>query len=219
MSRCLAPIVLLLMLAACSSGPESPGSIDTGTGGAVADQDKVELEALRRIGDVRVYYYQKPGMKPSALHKGQNVEQKRQLHVMVNKGHSYYAGIPDYKMKAEEIFLYDSDMHDLLVVLRDQMGFFDKGASVNIKGDDPVRRADREDTTDRMIAVEQIKDGKVNTSYFYRRVLEEALDADRSEKFNKCQAIVTMAVGRAIPRGKVGDNYDEGKTLQPRRGN
>lgn len=212
--------LLLLTAAACTSG--QPASNDPRPDAPPPDEleniEKVEREALSRIGDVRVYYYQKAGTKPSAMHPGRTVEQPKQLHVLVNKGHSFYAGMNDYDMPDEHRYLTSADMHDLLVILRDQMGFFDRGASLNIKGDDPVQRADREDKTDRIIAVEQIKNGKVNTSYFARRILEEALDADRSKKFNDCQSLVLEAVSKAQPRGRIGEGSGDRDSMLPGRG-
>lgn len=212
--------LLLLTVAACSSGPGA--SNDPGPDAPPDERgnvEKVEREALARIGDVRVYYYQKAGTKPSAVRPGTTVEQPRQLHVLVNKGHSFYADTPDYKMLPEERLLNSVDMHDLLVILRDQMGFFERGASLNIKGEDPIRRADREERTDRMIAVQQIKDGKVNTSYFARRIQEESIDAARSKTFNDCQAIVLQALANALPRGSTSEGSGDRESILPGRGN
>ncbi len=211
----LALLALALLLGACASNPPVNNSGDTGKEGSgdtaepEDDMAKVERDALSRIGDVRIYYFQKPGIKPAGYNSGRTIEQPRQLHVLVNKGHSWYRDIPDYKMKPEERYLHSVDMHDLLLILRDQVGFFEKGAAVNIKGDDPVKRAEREDATDRMIAVEQIKDGKVNTSYFARRLREDSIDADRAKRFNEAQAFVLQAVGNALPRGSIGDGKGE----------
>lgn len=215
-------LMLVTALSACSTGPAPANNSGVNSNEPAKPEEldaaeKVEREALSRIGDVRVYYYQKAGTKPSGRHPGKTVEQPRQLHVLVNKGHSFYAGTPDYSMPAEERYLNSVDMHDLLVILRDQMGFFEKGASLNIKGDDPVKRADREDRTDRIIAVEQIKNGKVNTSYFARRMVEETLDEARAKKFNECQAIVLQAVANALPRGGVGDGRGDGSSILPNR--
>lgn len=175
------------------------------------NQDQVEIDALRRIGDVRVSWYQKAAIKPNP--DGRSIEQPRLLHVLVNKGHSFYREMPDYKMKPEERYLHSADMHDLLVILRDQMGFFNRGNAINVRGDDPVARADREPMTDRIIAVEQIKDGKVNTSYFARRLREDSIDAERARVFNECQALLLDAVSNALPRGSVGDTFDGGRAL------
>lgn len=209
--------LLLLLTAACASGPQRTNGSGTDSPEPEENSTKVEREALARIGDVRVYYYQKRSQKESAVKPGTMVEQPRQLHVLVNKGHSFYSDTPDYKMLPEERLLNSVDMHDLLVILRDQMGFFERGASLNIKADDPIKRADREPDTDRMIAVQQIKDGKVNTSYFSRRKREESVDAKRSEKFNNCQAIVLQAVGNALPRGSTSEGAGDRESLLPGR--
>lgn len=207
--------LLLLTAAACTSGPGAAN--DTGRTNPEPEDDfaKVEREALARIGDVRVYYFVKEGLKPSAREPGRMVLQPKQLHVLVNKGHSFYAGMPDYEMPPEQQYLTSADMHDLLVILRDQMGFFARGAAVNIKGDDPIKRANSEEATDRMIAVEQIKDGKINTSYFARRLREDSIDAARAKKFNECQAVVLQAVANAQPRGRIGEGSGDGTRILP----
>ena len=56
-------------------------------------------------------------------------------------------------------------------------------------------------TTSRVIAVEIIKDGKVNTSYFARRENEHESDKDRAKMFNDCQAVLMQAIAGALPRG------------------
>jgi hypothetical protein len=207
----------LLVLAACASEPGTQGSVDTEGTGSIEDADKLELAALQRIGDVRVTWFQKAGLKESWMRKGTMVEQQRQLRVLVNQGHSWYAGVNDYTVEPEVTFLHSSDMHDLLVILRDQCEFFDKGRSVNIGGDDPVKRADREASTDKVIAVQQIKDGKVNTSYFAFRDKEPLLDEQRAKKFNEAQGFVLMAIGKSVPRGTTGVGESKGRTMDPRR--
>lgn len=218
-----AALLLLMMLAACSS-PATPADgeatgVDTGTG-AIKDDDQKELSALKRIGDVRVYWLQKKALvesvKDTGGHGGKFIEQPRQVHVLINNGHSFYSGITDYSMRPEERFLNSTDMHDLLVILRDQLGFFEKGISVNIKGDDPIARADSDDRVVKMIAVQQIKDGKVNTSYFARYHKEEADESKfkRVETFNKCLAFVMQATAGAKPRGSTGVGKDGGRSVR-----
>ncbi|MCC6465081.1 MAG: hypothetical protein IT463_07065 [Planctomycetes bacterium] len=207
--RLVLACLALLLLAACSQ----PGPAPANNSVVAGDPESAsEDAALKRIGDVRVYYYAKGGMRPSARNPGELVEQKELLHVLVNKGHSFYRGIPDYKLKPEERFLHSVDMHDLLLILRDQCGFFQKGRAVNIYDQDPVARAKSEPGTDRIIAVEQIKDGKVNCSYFTRRQREDAIDADRAKAFNQCQAFVLQAVGNSLMRGSASES---GSDLPP----
>jgi hypothetical protein len=208
------PVILTLAACATGSGPAANKPVEPE---AIEATDKVEREALSRIGDVRVYYYQKEGNKPSAVRPGTTVKQPKQLHVLVNKGHSFYVGMQDFEMPEEQRYLTSADMHDLLVILRDQMGFFERGNSINIKGDDPIKRADSEPKTDRIIAVEQIKDGKINTSYFARRILEEALDEKRSKVFNDSQSIVLDAVANALPRGRIGEGAGDRNDILPGR--
>lgn len=201
-------ILLVLFMAACESTPKSDdSSIDE-----TAEQDQLEEQAYEATGDVRVYYYVKNTLVPGA--SGRDVEQQEQLSVLLNKNHTFYRGVPDHKMKKEERFLYNADVYDLLKILK-ELGFFASGASVNIFADDPIQRADNERTTTRIIAVETIKNGKVNTSYFARRSNEHEADPDRARQFNDCQSVVLQAIAGALPRGEAG--YGEGDSSNLRR--
>lgn len=201
----------LLLLAACTTGTGETYDPPPG------ELDEIERMAYERTGDVRVYFYIKPrAILRTAGENSRVVEQREVRYVLVNKGHSFYRGEPDYRMAKEERLLYNNEMHDLLVVLRDQFGFFRRGNSVNILNDDPFARADREPNTGRMIAVQQIIDGKVNTSYFSRRLNEEAIDAGRAKSFNDCQAIVMEVVAKAIPRGTAGQGEGDTDALGKR---
>lgn len=199
-------LLLFALLTACAS-------TGTGTGGGndevdpTGEADEVERQAYDVTGDVRVYYYVKNMLVRGA--GGRDIEQEELRHTLVNRSHTFYAGLPDHQMKKEERFLYNADAYDLLKILK-ELGFFEKGNSVNILGDDPIARADREARTTRIIAVEQIKDGKVNTSYFARRDNEHEADPDRAKLFNDCQAVLMQAIAGALPRGEAG--YGEGDT-------
>lgn len=199
--RTFALLTLLLLVAGCATG-------SAGGGGGYdempnATDDEREKIAFDRTGDVWAYYYVKRAQLPSAHREGTYVEQPEQLYVLVNKSHSMYQGLPDHRMKKEERFVWNADMYNFLVVLRDQMGFFKKGNSVNILDEDPIKRADREGKTTRIIAIRQIKNGKVNTSYFARRDDEHLLDQDRARAFNNCQDMFRQALSTALPRGDV----------------
>jgi hypothetical protein len=198
-------LILLLILAACSTG--APKENTTDGGGIDPESEQLETQAYEATGDVRVFYYVKNTLVPGS--SGHEVEQEEQRSVLLNKSHTFYRGVPDHQMKKEERFLQNSDMYDLLKILK-ELGFFGKGASVNIFADDPVERADNERTTTRMIAVETIKDGKVNTSYFARRSNEHEADPARAKMFNECQAVMMQAIAGALPRGDAG--YGEGDT-------
>lgn len=197
------PFLLLLAALAIT------GCATTQTGGGGFDEmpnateEEREQVAFERTGDVWVYYYVKRAQLPSAREEGTYVEQPEQLYVLVNKSHSLYQGLPDHRMKKEERFVWNADMYNFLVVLRDQMGFFDKGNAVNILDEDPIKRADREGRTTRMIAVRQIKNGKVNTSYFARHADEHNTNKDRARVFNNCQDLFRQALSTALPRGDV----------------
>ena len=197
-TRLLLLLLPLLICGACTS-----------TGGAVAQPDRLKNEtddqfARRMIGDVRVYYYIKPGMVLSARFKesGTKVKQKEFHRVLINKGHSFYIGIGDANLKEEEFFLEDTAMYDLLLVLKSK-GFFDRGSSVNIGSDDPVERAKREPGTHRIVAVEQIKKS-TNVSYFAWRYKEDELDIERARTFNEVQRSVMWAIRNALPHGVAG---------------
>ena len=185
-----------LLLAACSSNTQRPTAkveLDPGV-----DQEEWARE---RIGDVRVYYFIKEYLAKSSMHEGQMVKQKEFTRVLINKGHSFYFGVPDYKLRDEEFFIEDSSMYNLLVVLRDQTGIFERGFAVNIGDQDPIKRAKREARTTRVIAVEQIKDGKVNMSYFARIEGELETNKERVRRFNEAQALLREAIGNALPKG------------------
>ncbi|MCB9933501.1 MAG: hypothetical protein H6841_08775 [Planctomycetes bacterium] len=199
--------LLLVLLSACASTGTSGGGSSTDGIDPESEGDQIEREAYDVTGDVRVYYYVKGTLVPGA--GGRQVEQEELRHTLINRSHTFYAGLPDHQMKKEERFLYNADMYDLLKILK-ELGFFEKGNSVNILADDPIARADAESRTTRVIAVEVIKDGKVNTSYFARRDVEHEIDKDRARLFNDCQAVVLQAVAGALPRGEVG--YGEGDT-------
>lgn len=210
--RYLAFLLLLLLTACASTGTSGGGStdgIDPNSEG-----DEIERQAYEVTGDVRVYYYVKNMLVPGA--GGRQVEQEELRHTLVNRSHSFYAGLPDHRMKKEERFLYNADAYDLLKIFK-ELGFFAGGSSVNIMGDDPVARADREDRTTRIIAVEQIKDGKVNTSYFARRDTEHLIDKDRAKLFNECQAVLMQAIAGALPRGEAGFGEGDTKRIHKQR--
>lgn len=205
MYRTLLLALMLIVLSACESAPRN-GDVADGGETAPAEGDELERMAYNRTGDVRLFYYVKGAMVNSAREQDDRgtVEQRELKHILINKSHSFYQGVPDHKMRKEERFLFNADMHDLLVILRDQLGFFDKGNAVNILGDDPIARADSERDVTRIIAVEQIIDGKVNTSYFARRNNEDQRDRDRAKAFNDAQAFIMEAISKAVPRGASG---------------
>ncbi|MBX3459729.1 MAG: hypothetical protein KF696_07150 [Planctomycetes bacterium] len=192
----------ILLLAACQSSQPRPDSNDPPPG----TQEELEVYAYSRIGDVRVTYYVKGALVNSAREQDNRgtTEQKELLHVLVNRSHRNYMDMPDHLMKAEERLIYNADMHDLLVVLRDQCGFFKKGNSINIYGDDPIARANADRDVRKVIAVEQIINGKVNTSYFARRVNEDQRDKQRAESFSTSESFIMVAISKAIPRGQIG---------------
>jgi hypothetical protein len=201
-ARAFAAVIALLvvLLAGCASGS---GSINEGPQG---DFEELERLAYDRTGDVRVFFYVKARQ---VVNRGLDgtarvVEQPELKHILVNRGHSFYQGVPDHRLSPAERFLFNADMHDLLIVLRDQFGYFRAGNSVNILSDDPIARADREPNVGRIIAIEQIVDGQVNTSYFARRLDEDRLDPARARVFNDCQAIVMEVISKAVPRGVAG---------------
>jgi hypothetical protein len=219
-------ILLMLLLAGCATTATTSGG--GGTEGADIDpnaaEDEKEAESYKVTGDVRVYFYVKARQVQGAFRttedgervSGSTVDQDEQHHVLVNKSHTFYMGEADQDIPAHERFLRNTDMYDLLTIFK-ELGFFDAGSSVNVFGDDPIVRADRERTTTRIIAVEIIKDGKVNTSYFARRENEHEADKDRAKLFNDCQAVLMQAIAGALPRGDA--NYGSGdinKIRKPR---
>lgn len=224
--RTIAVLALLsLLLAACATtGTTNGGGGVTEAEGVDpnTEADKVESQAYDVIGDVRVFYYVKQMMVPSARDKDTFVQQEEQKYILVNKGHSLYRDEKDYMLPEEEHILYNADMYDLLRILK-ELGFFEAGHSVNILGDDPIARADREGRTQRIIAVQQIKDGNVNTSYFARLDGEAYVDKDqdpvtweRSKCFNECQAVFMQAISGALPRGTSGYGSGDNEGIRRR---
>ncbi|MCA8919951.1 MAG: hypothetical protein KDB32_12795 [Planctomycetes bacterium] len=208
-------VLLTLLLSACASGGGSSDGAVTDGGGEIdpnSDADTLEQQAYEVTGDVRVFWYVKSALLPGA--GGRDVEQKEQRSTLINRNHSFYRGMPESQMRDEERFLMNADMYDLLIALK-AIGFFDKGSAVNVLSDEPIERADREPQTSRIIAVQQIKDGKVNTSYFARRIGESELDPDRAKIFNQCQAVVMQAIAGSLPRGNA--DYGEGDVDEIRR--
>jgi hypothetical protein len=189
-------IAFVLLFAACSGTGNTPNP------GGGMDHDEAEEFAYSRTGDVRVFYYIKPSSAIVGAHSGGVREQSRQLHILVNRSHSDYLGQPESRLRPEERFMHNADMHDLLVVLRDKVGFFDRGNAVNIRDQDPVSRADNDPQISRMIAVEQVRGGQVNTSYFAIGVNEN--DIQRYRSFERAQAWMLEAVRVALPRGHAG---------------
>jgi hypothetical protein len=218
--RILVCLIALAVLAGCATTQRDDTPVDEGID-PNAEADELERQAYEVTGDIRVFYYVKQMQVPSAREKGTFVDQEEQLYILINKSHAWYASVPDYKWATQERSLNNADTYDLLYVLR-ELGFFDTGHSVNILSDDPLDRADRERDTMRVIAVEQIKDGKVNTSYFARHIGDNTVDADRdpgrharSVAFNECQAIVMQAIAGTLPRGTA--EYGRGSRDRIRR--
>lgn len=221
--RILALLLVGLMLSACGGGGSSHKVIDDDLPDDYANMDDKDREryALERIGDVRVYVYLKPSRVVSARNSDDTrtsyTEQKEMLQILINTGHSAYKKVPDYQLAEEERFLKNADMYDLLRILRDQLHFFDKGMSINILGEDPVKRAKSEANTDRIIAVEQIRNGKVNTSYFARFAnadMDDDFQRDRVKYFNQAQGIILEAYGNALPRGVAGQGEGDSSGLR-----
>jgi hypothetical protein len=198
-------LAFALLITACgTSGGSNPPPVVDG------DFAEVEDFAYNQTGDIRVYYYIKPGEAIGARSQGVS-RQSRQLHILINRSHSMYVGEPESRMLPGERFMYNADIYDLLMVMRDELGFFDRGMAVNIGSQDPIERADRERDTSRMIAVEQIKDGNVNTSYFAISFEEES--RRRFERFEKTQELIIHVIGTALPRGQAGHGSGEHGTI------
>jgi hypothetical protein len=216
-------VLMLALLAACASTGTSGGGVDTDESiDPNTESDQLEARAYENIGDVRVFYYVKNMLIPSAREKERFVEQEEQKHILINRGHSMYRDERDYLLPEEEYILYNVDMYDLLRILK-ELGFFKSGHSINILSDDPISRADREPKTQRVIAVQQIKDGKVNTSYFARWEGEAYVDGnrdpdawERSKCFNECQAVFMQAISGALPRGQSGYGTGDSKAIRRR---
>ncbi len=211
MHRIIIMLALSALLWGCTTAPAGDNYVLPGTNA------ELERIAYERTGDVRIIYYVKRMMVPSAKDKGEMVEQAKQHHVLVNRSHTMRQGVPDHRLPPEERLMYDSDMHDLLVVWRDQLGFFNRGNAVNILGDDPIARADADRRVRRIMAVEQIIDGRVNTSYFARHEGDEDVNPSRTLAFRNCEAILLEAISKAIPRGTADDGRSAADALGRRR--
>lgn len=221
--RTLAVLLLAFLTACASTGSTGGGGVGEAEGvDPNTEADQLEQQAYDVIGDVRVFYYVKSMMIPSARDKDTFVQQEEQKYILVNRGHSLYREEKDYMLPEEEHILYNADMYDLLRILK-ELGFFDTGHSINILGDDPIARADREGRTQRVIAVQQIKGGQVNTSYFARIDGEAYVNKDadpvtweRSKCFNECQAVFMQAISGALPRGSADYGSGDNKGIRRR---
>ncbi|MHC4840998.1 MAG: hypothetical protein ACYTDT_08610 [Planctomycetota bacterium] len=192
--------IALLSVVGCKSTPKTPEQFKD-----IKDPVELEKAVYDYIGDVSVHYYVKRMTVEGT--RGDTVEQKESRFTLVNRSHTFYQNTPEHKIDRHVFFIANSDMYNLLTVLKHKAAFFDSGNSVNILADDPIVRANSELSTTRMIAVEQIKDGKVNTSYFKRRSMEHEIDKDRARNFNYAQDFVLAAVREADPRGSSGSGH------------
>jgi hypothetical protein len=194
-------LVVVLLFAACAGTSDAPNPADE------LEFAEAEDLAYSRTGDVRVFYYVKPTSAMVGVHSRGVREQSRQLHILVNRSHADYVGQPESRLLREERFMYNADVHDLLLVLRDELGFFEQGNAVNIRDRNPVERADSDPQVSRMIAIEQKRGGQVNTSYFAIGVNEQ--NPRRYRAFERAQELMILAVGRAMPRGQAGHGVGE----------
>lgn len=199
-----ASLIAVMTLCACAS---------TGGGGGTTtptetNPEDTEKLALQKIGNVRVFYYVKAGtVGGGSGHSGVPTSTQKEIRTtLINKGHAMYEGMPDNQMKEDEYYLWSADMHDLLVVLRDQVKFFESPGAVNIGERDAIARASSDPSVDRMIAVEVIRDGKVACSYLARNwVAGGATLTDeqktRYKKYNEAQEFILRCIRNALPRG------------------
>lgn len=197
-----------LLLSACVAASE-PGAAPRG-GEALADTETREW-ADKNIGDVRIFYYVKPGAR-GASGVDQNEDQKEVRITLINRTHSLYRGLPDSRLAREEFYLSNADAHDLLVILQDKVRFFERNMAVNIGNSDPVKKAKADSRVDRIIAVEIIRDGKVDCSYLSRPREQYIVNPGEAEKtryrrFNEAQEWVLRYSRWALPRGGAGEGY------------
>lgn len=197
-----------LLCGACSSTSE-PGD---GPRAADPSSDTETIDwADRNIGDVRIFYYVKPGAR-GASGVEHNEDQKEVRITLINRTHSLYRGMPDSRLAREEFYLSNADAHDLLVILQDKVRFFERNMAVNIGNSDPVKKVKADSRADRMIAVEIIRDGKVDCSYLMRPreqyvVNPSEADKTRYRRFNDAQEWVLRYSRWALPRGGAGEGY------------
>ncbi|MDC1142478.1 hypothetical protein OAU50_05265 [Planctomycetota bacterium] len=190
-------LALAVSLTGCTTTQKTPTPFK-----GIEDPVKLEKAVHEYIGDVSVHYYVKRMSVEGT--RGDTVEQKESHFTLVNRDHTFYQNQPEHEIAAHVFFLSNADMYNLLTVLKHKAAFFDSGNSINILADDPVARANSEPSTTRIIAVEQIHDGKVDTSYFNRRSMEHEIDKDRARRFNYAQDYILEAVRQADPRGSSG---------------
>ncbi|MCC6575240.1 MAG: hypothetical protein IT462_15795 [Planctomycetes bacterium] len=211
-------VLTMTLLGACASaGGGTTQPTDTG------DPEQQEKLALDKIGSVRVFYYVKGGtIGGGSGHSGVPTATQKEIRTtLINKGHAMYEGMPDNQLKEEEYYLWSVDMHDLLVVLRDQVKFFESPGAVNIGEKDPIARATNDPSVDRMIAVEVMREGKVACSYLARNWVAggAVLDSDqkaRYKKYNEAQEFILRCIRNALPRGTA--RPGEGGNVFPGRG-
>ena len=194
--------LLLLSLAGCASD----GGSSTDGGGESADpveETETEAWATKMYGDARVFYYVKQGAQGVA-----GAAQKEVRYTLINKTHSLYRGLPDNQLRADEYYISNADMMDMLNGLRKKCAFFDQAREIGSRDAFKLAQSQPYTQTERFIAVEIIKEGVVNCAYFPRQPINDAVLASLNEQekerlrhFSSAQEIVVFYTRYALPRG------------------
>jgi hypothetical protein len=124
--------LLLLTLAGCAS---TGGTTDNGGGDEPVDptsDTETEAWATKMYGDARVYYYVKQGAQGVA-----GAAQKEVRYTLINKTHSLYRGLPDNQLRADEYYISNADMMDMLNGLRKKCSFFEISREIGSR--DPLQ--------------------------------------------------------------------------------
>lgn len=190
----------LLLLAGCAStGPVSDNGGETPAG----EDTETKEWANQMYGDARVFYYVKQGAQGVA-----GASQKEIRYTLINRTHSLYRGLPDNQLRADEYYISNADMMDMLNGLRKKCAFFDQAREIGSRDAFKLAQSQPYTQTERFIAVEIIKEGVVNCAYFPRQPINDAVLASLNEQekerlrhFSSAQEIVVFYTRYALPRG------------------
>ena len=203
-------LILLALLTVSLAGCASTGTTSNGGGEAPAvdasGDTETEAWATKMYGDARVFYFVKQGAQGVA-----GASQKEIRYTLINKTHSLYRGLPDNQLKAEEYYISNADMMDVLNGLRKKCDFFDLSREIGSRDPFAVAKSQAYTQTERFIAVEIIKDGVVNCAYLPRQPINDSVLASLNDEqkaylrhFTDAQNIVVFYTRYALPRGTSG---------------
>jgi hypothetical protein len=197
---CLLATLFTVLLAGCQSGPEGNGNVEDQNPGGDTES---EAWATKMYGDARVYYFVKQGARGV---KG--ASQKEIRYTLINRTHSLYRGLPDSQLRADEYYISNADMMDVLNGLRKKCEFFELSREIGSRDPFALAQSQPYSQTERFIAVEIIKDGVVNCAYMPRQPINDEIlkvlspeEKERLRRFSDAQDVIVFYTRYALPRG------------------